>query len=268
MAGSTAGGTGRVGRLSPAMPKRSTRTVKPSVKAMEMNRRDNRMPTDTGKRTTKRIRRASTTDTDYEPSIHVSSETTGGDSERVLLEKVLDELKDLKKESIKQRELICKLEQEVINTKEQFQQVVKQLEATTRTATTSSSPGNGRASNIRSLSSGATTPENGSESLFCAIDVSNVRVEERRRVTPGEIRAAVESVVREEKESPAWRCRAVTKDLKAPHRIRVVCRDEEEHRMIKRIVGKRLPQSVRILRDEYYPIKGGASECRPYFRYA
>lgn len=64
----------------------------------------------------------------------------------MLLEKVLDELKDLKEESIKQRELICKLEQEVVSTKEQLGQVVKQLEATTRTATASPSPGNGHAS--------------------------------------------------------------------------------------------------------------------------
>lgn len=251
------------------MPKRSTRMVKPSAKAMEMDRRDNRMPTDTGKRATKRIRRTSFADTDSEPSINVISETTGRDSERVLLEKVLDELKDLKEESIKQRELIGKLEQEVVNTKEQLQQVVKQFEATTRTATTSPSPGNGHAlyadvartppdslpSNIRSLSADLTTSSHSSELLFCTIDVSNVRVEDRSSVTPGEIRAAVESVAREEKESPSWRRRAVTKDLKASNRIKVICRDEVEHLMIKRILEKRLPQSVRVLRNEYYPIK-------------
>lgn len=58
---------------------------------------------------------------------------------------------------------------------------------------------------------------NGSKSLFYTIDVINVRVEERSRVIPREIRAAVESVVREEKESLAWRCRAIIKDLRAPH---------------------------------------------------
>jgi hypothetical protein len=227
------------------------------------------MPMDAGKRTTKRIRRASSADTDYDQSINVSTETSGSDSERVLLEKVLDELKDLKDESIKQRELICKLEQEVISTKEQLQQVVEQLQAATCTATTPTSPLAGHASyadvartppgslpsNVRSLSSAVTTPSNIAESLFCTIDVSNVPAEDRSRVTPGEIRAAVEAVVREEKESPAWRCRAVTKDLKAPHRIRVVCRDEKEHQTIKRIAEKKLPHSVRVLRDEYYPIK-------------
>ena len=111
------GETGQVGQVSPAMPKRSTRTVRPSAKAVEMGRREARMPMDAGKRTTKRIRRASSADTDYATSINVSSETPGSDSERVLLEKVLDELKDLKNESIKQRELICKLEQEGKHTK-------------------------------------------------------------------------------------------------------------------------------------------------------
>jgi hypothetical protein len=111
-----------------------------------MGRREARMPMDAGKRTTKRIRRASSADTDYDQSINVSTETSGSDSERVLLEKVLDELKDLKDESIKQRELICKLEQEVISTKEQLQQVVEQLQAATCTATTSTSPLAGHAS--------------------------------------------------------------------------------------------------------------------------
>ena len=263
------GEAGRVGQVSPAMPKRSTRTVKPSAKSMEMERGGNRMPTENAKRTTKRIRRASSTDTEHELSIQVINETIGDVTEKVLLERVLEELKDLKEESVKQQELICKLEQEVVGTKEQLQHVVKQLEAATRTATVSLSPGTGHASyadvartppdslpsNIQSATSGVTTPSIASESLCCTIDVSSVRVEERNRVTPGEIRTAVESEVREEKVSPGWRCRAVTKDLKAPHRIRIVCRDEKEHVMIKRIAEKKLPQSVRVLRDEYYPIK-------------
>ena len=65
----------------------------------------------------------------------------------------------------------------------------------------------------------------------------------------------MESAVRAEKESPSWRCQAVTKDLRAPYRIRIVCRDQDVHQTIKRIVESELPQSVRVLRDEYYPIK-------------
>ena len=140
------GEAGRVGQVSPAMPKRSTRTVKPSAKSMEMERGGNRMPTENAKRTTKRIRRASSTDTEHELSIQVINETIGDVTEKVLLERVLEELKDLKEESVKQQELICKLEQEVVGTKEQLQHVVKQLEAATRTATVSLSPGTGHES--------------------------------------------------------------------------------------------------------------------------
>ncbi|PNP37055.1 hypothetical protein TGAMA5MH_11050 [Trichoderma gamsii] len=170
-----AGETRQVGPVSPAMLKRSMRSMKPSAKAMEMNRRDTRVPKDAEKRTTKRTRRASSTDTDSESTINVRSETAGGDSERALLGRVLEEFKDfregfkdLKEQSIKQQELICKLEREIVNTKEQLKQVVTQLEATTRTTITSPSPAHGQASyadvartppdslpsNIRTLSSG------------------------------------------------------------------------------------------------------------------
>lgn len=49
--------------------------------------------------------------------------------------------------------------------------------------------------------------------------------------------------------------RAITTDLKAPQGIRIVCRDEDEHQMIKEILENKLPQGVRVLREEYYPIK-------------
>ena len=95
------------------------------------------MQKEVGKRTAKRVRRASSADTDTEPTINVRSETAGDDSERALLGRVLEELKgfkeelkDLKEESIKQQELICKLEREIVNIKEQLKQVVTQLEAT------------------------------------------------------------------------------------------------------------------------------------------
>jgi hypothetical protein len=110
-----------VGKLrwwgSPVMPKRSTWMVKPSARAMETDQRDNRMPTHNAKRTTKHIRQVSSIDTVYELSIHVGNETTRSYTEKVLLEKVLDKLKNLKRESVKQQELIFKLEQEVISTK-------------------------------------------------------------------------------------------------------------------------------------------------------
>lgn len=95
----------------------------------------------------------------------------------------------------------------------------------------------------------------GSETLFCTIDLSKVSSDDRDHATAGAIRNTVEDEVRVEKELLAWQCRAVTRDAKAPHHIRIVCRNEHELTMVKGIVEKKLPSGGRVLRDEYYPIK-------------
>lgn len=269
MVGSSAGDPGPVGRSSPAVPRRSTRLVNPSGEGKGISRRESRSVADVRKQANKCIRRASSTDSDSGSTVNVENETVGGEGERALLLRVLEELKHLKNESVKQQELICKLEREVSETKEELKRVTEQLENTTRNTISPPFLGNSQASyadvvrtppdslpsNIRTISSHVATPSNESELIFCTVDVSRVQDGDSGRVTPDVIRTVVESEVRREKESPAWRCRAVTKDLKAPHRIKIICRDEEEHQVIKGIAEKKLPQGVRVLRDEYYPIK-------------
>lgn len=64
----------------------------------------------------------------------------------------------------------------------------------------------------------------------------------------------VENGVRAEQDN-SWRCRAVTKDPKKPHRVRIACRDEAEHNTVKRVVEAKLTQGARILRDDLYPVR-------------
>ena len=182
----------------------------------------------------------------------------GDDSERSLLLQVLEELKDLKNAPTKQQELICKLEREVVETKEELKRITEQLKTTTGNAIGPLFPGNGQASyvdiartppdspsnNDREVSSQITTPAGVSALVFCTIDVSRVPDEDISRVTPGEIRTVVESEVRREKESPAWRCRAITTDLKSPHRIRSVCRDKKEHQVIKDVAERNFHEAL------------------------
>lgn len=52
-----------------------------------------------------------------------------------------------------------------------------------------------------------------------------------------------------------WRCKAVTTDPKKPQRIKIVCRDESEHQLVKRAAEKIVSAGARVLRDELYPIK-------------
>ena len=65
----------------------------------------------------------------------------------------------------------------------------------------------------------------------------------------------VENGMRNEQDNAAWRCRAVTLDPKNPHRVRIACRDEAEHKAVKRAVEANLVQGARILRDDLYPIR-------------
>ena len=241
MVGSIAGDPGQVGQSSPAVPRRSTRPVKPTGEGKGISQRESRSVADVKKLVNKRIRQALPIDSDLGPTVNVENETVGSDGEGALLLRVLEELKDLKTKSIKQQELICKLEQEVSEIKEELERVAEQLENTTRNtisppflgncqasyADIIRTPPNSLPSNIRTILSHITTPSNKSELIFCTVDVSRVQDGDSGRVTPDVIRTVVESEVRREKESPAWRCRAVTKDLKAPHRIKIICRDEE-----------------------------------------
>jgi hypothetical protein len=52
-----------------------------------------------------------------------------------------------------------------------------------------------------------------------------------------------------------WRCRAVTVDPKNTNRIRIACRDEDEHQMVKKVAEAKIGAGARVLRDELYPIK-------------
>jgi hypothetical protein len=47
----------------------------------------------------------------------------------------------------------------------------------------------------------------------------------------------------------------VTKDQKNEHRIRIACRNEDEHSLVKRVAETKVPHGARVLRDELYPIK-------------
>lgn len=57
----------------------------------------------------------------------------------------------------------------------------------------------------------------------------------------------MENEVRSELGNPTWRCRAVTKDLKNPYRVRVTCRDESKHEIVKRVAEIKLTPGARIL---------------------
>ena len=110
-------------------------------------------------------------------------------------------------------------------------------------------------SNIRTLSTSNTTPTTLTDTLYCTIDTSKMAENENERISAGPIRAAVETEIRTMEGRMHWRCRAVTVDPKNTNRIRIACRDEVEHQLVKKVAEAKIGPGARVLRDELYPIK-------------
>jgi hypothetical protein len=110
-------------------------------------------------------------------------------------------------------------------------------------------------SNIRTLSTLNTTPTTFTDTLYCTIDTSKIADNENRRVSAGSIRIAVKTEIRAMENHMYWRCRAVTVDLKNTNRIRIACRDKNEHQLVKEVAEAKIGAGARVLRDELYPIK-------------
>lgn len=78
---------------------------------------------------------------------------------------------------------------------------------------------------------------------------------ESERPSAGPIRTAVETEIWTMENRTNWRCRAVTVDPKNTNRIRIPCRDEAEHQLVKKVAETKVGAGARVLRDESYPIK-------------
>ncbi|KAK1509295.1 hypothetical protein CABS01_16854 [Colletotrichum abscissum] len=112
--------------------------------------------------------------------------------------------------------------------------------------------GQGRDSRV--ATPGNATPPSRRDPLFCTIDTSRVD-EMSDKPNAGRIRAAVEKEMRAMDGQGSWRCRAITVDPRNADRIRIICRDDAEHRLVKQIAEKSFGPGTRVLQDELYPVK-------------
>ncbi|KAI3094618.1 hypothetical protein CBS147333_9961 [Penicillium roqueforti] len=78
---------------------------------------------------------------------------------------------------------------------------------------------------------------------------------ESEKASAGSIRATIETEIRKMDNHTHWRCRAVTVSLRDTNRIRIVCRDEAEYQLVKKVAEAKIGAGARVLRDELYPIK-------------
>jgi len=88
---------------------------------------------------------------------------------------------------------------------------------------------------------------------YVTVDISRVESEDSR-MSASTVRTAIEREMRTIENQENWRCRAVTVDQRNQGRIRIACRSEAEHQLVKKAAEK-IGAGSRVLRDELYPIR-------------
>ena len=220
-----------------------------------------------GKQISKRNTRAAAA-TETQPTEGRDEDTI--DVEPAVWQKVLELVGNLREVIVQQQHTIDDLHERLKDTQAEVKQVHEQLDAISSNAALNGpantspvpsyadvarTPPNSAPANVNSISSMGTTPSTMTDTLYCTVDTSRVTVEEADKVSVGAIRTNVEKEMRVTSEKANWRCRAVTKDQKNPHRVRIACRDETEHKEVKRVMEASSVAGVRVLRDDLYPVR-------------
>jgi hypothetical protein len=162
-----------------------------------------------------------------------------------------EEVASLKKEIASLRERVDTLSQPTSPTTS-YASVAKSANAQASTQPSShASPVN--SSSINPWSSISATPS--VDAPFCTIDTSRVEEGNIAKTTPPEIRKMIEKGIRAKEGMKEWRCKAVTRDPRNIARTRIICQDEEELKKVKEVAEQAQITGLRVLRDQYYPVK-------------
>lgn len=176
--------------------------------------------------------------------------------DRALLEDITKDNKDMKALMEDQKVLITALGQQI----EVLQVPQRTMPITYAAAAATNAMGRKAtklADNSTSLGPNALTsaPEpTATSSLFCTVEGLDM-TEQEKEALPSNIRAGVEKIIRSDQKQPGWRCRAVIRDNRNPQRVRILCRDEEELKQVKKAAEQSKPQGGRVLGDQLYPVK-------------
>jgi hypothetical protein len=112
---------------------------------------------------------------------------------------------------------------------------VDDLVATTGTRTWAEVASTGAPVGLNATAAPLASQQHTIRTNFASIDVPSVTVDisradsENGRLSAGSVRAAVEKEIRTMENQANWRCRAVTVDHATQSRIRITCRNEDEH---------------------------------------
>jgi hypothetical protein len=178
-----------------------------------------------------------------------------------LLSTILSAIKELKRSNEEVKASNVELIAELVEVKAQLAEAKAQLAEIA--VTTGGSPQQSYASVLARATDlsfpasqpAAATASRAADKLYCTIDTSNVKEEDKSKAQPGAIRKAIEEEIRTIEGQEHWRCVVVIKDARNYDRIRVMCRDKAELQRVKKAAEKTAVTGVRVLRDQLYPVK-------------
>ncbi|RYC79453.1 hypothetical protein BFJ63_vAg17665 [Fusarium oxysporum f. sp. narcissi] len=261
-------------------PKRPSRVVRPTSKVPDTARQLEDTAKETRKTTRQTTRSAPTEEqTDRTTDVRKTS-GSGSNDGRAMLQKALDLLAESRRETkrlqealreqmemtrelqeaiAKQEETMHEMGKQMVEIKdrmaEELQRIHEQVETVAANVTHGPQRSYADVTRLtpfipRNDSRALAAPLNSADVFYCTIDVSRLE-EEEARFSAGTIRTTMENQVRSKLDNPMWRCRAVTKDPKNPHRVRITCRDESEHEIVKRVAETNLAPGAHIYEMTY-----------------
>ena len=99
------------------------------------------------------------------------------------------------------------------------------------------------------------TPSAFTDTLYCTIDTYRVAEEHKRKTQVAGIRETIEKEMRLREGQEKWRYAALVKDARKEDRVKVICRNEAEFKLVKEVAQKIVVTGARVLRDQLYPVK-------------
>lgn len=272
---------------SPRRTTRPTRSTKPSGRVQDTLRTLENAAAKPAAKPTSGAARRSPAEADIDAAGDGRKTRGGGETGKVMLQKVLELLGTMSGEMGEVKEKICEqsdtiarqeelirqlsaqiteLQEEHRNSKEELRQVRAELESI-KTAASSwqSSPQTSYADVVRTtplsqltnqstLSPMRTTPSV-TDMFHCTVDTSRVEEQHQHKAGVGSIRQAIEGELRAKEGHENWKCAAVVKDARNPHRIKVICRYESEMHLVREAAEKTAITGARVMRDQLYPVK-------------
>ncbi|EED11818.1 hypothetical protein TSTA_109980 [Talaromyces stipitatus ATCC 10500] len=243
-------------------PKRTTKPPKDYAQEQEQEKETEQRKTHSQQKRKTQKRPATQCDAPTGDESATESEDLSEDLDTAKLVKELIKLrKEIRRQDEMHKEELKKVKEEFSAALAEVRQEMQTLTLLSRSESCSQNSYDDILHEIQSLRTSITTLDSANHLSYAdvahtpATNTSKIVDNKSDRTSAGSIRAVVEKEIRTMENHMNWRCRAVIMDPKNAYQIRIACRDEAEHQLVKKVAEAKISAGARVLRDKLYPIK-------------